>query len=382
MPPTLRDFRDELLRQPEEEAHSLALELEIFTNGSLDTFAKQTNVDTENRLICYDIMELGEQLRPVGMLVILDSIINRITSNRRKGRQTFVFIDESQDPYDDTAIAYALKRTETKSLQSIDLAKKSAAYQAKNAWKKIRERRKKQAHISAVTQKNENLVGSFNMPDIFGKSLYKARRGVKLSVNTKNAVRNVRKVKYAAKFILTSASFMLCLLALIIPLSAAAALFGNDGNDESLSEYDMSIGSFIAATAKAEIGNEGGEKYWTWYGFEEKVDWCACFVSWCLNEAAKAAATGEAPKFAVCDDGIRLFIEQGLWYRKSIEPKIGMIIFFDWDNDGTSEHTGIVIKCENGLVYTVEGNSSDICRKKRYAADDKAIMGYGMLGSR
>lgn len=243
--------------------------------------------------------------------------------------------DESQDPYDDTEIAYALKRTETKSLQSIDLAKKSVAYQAKNAWK-IRERRKKQAHISAVTQKNENLVGSFNMPDIFGKSLYKARRGVKLSVNTKNAVRNVRKVKYAAKFILTSASFMLCLLAFIIPLSAAAALFGNDGSDESLSEYDMSIGSFIAATAKAEIGNEGGEKYWTWYGFEEKVDWCACFVSWCLNEAAKAAATGEAPKFAVCDDGIRLFIEQGLWYRKSIEPKIGMIIFFDWDNDKMS----------------------------------------------
>lgn len=94
VPPTLQDFRDELLKQPEEEAKSLALELELFTKGSLNTFAKQTNVDTENRLICYDILELGEQLRPVGMLVILDSIINRITSNRRKGRQTFIFIDE------------------------------------------------------------------------------------------------------------------------------------------------------------------------------------------------------------------------------------------------------------------------------------------------
>lgn len=93
-PPTLQDFRDELLKQPEPEAHSLALELELFTRGSLNTFAKQTNVNTNNRLICYDILELGEQLRAIGMLVILDNIINRITANRMKGKQTFIFIDE------------------------------------------------------------------------------------------------------------------------------------------------------------------------------------------------------------------------------------------------------------------------------------------------
>lgn len=93
-PPTLQDFRNELLRQPEPEAHSLALELELFTRGSLNTFAKQTNVNTDNRLICYDILELGEQLRAIGMLVILDNILNRITANRKKGKQTFIFIDE------------------------------------------------------------------------------------------------------------------------------------------------------------------------------------------------------------------------------------------------------------------------------------------------
>ena len=93
-PPTLADFRDNLLKQPEPEAKSLALELELFTTGSLNTFSKQTNVNTENRLICYDILDLGEQLRAVGMLVILDSILNRITSNRKKGKQTFIFIDE------------------------------------------------------------------------------------------------------------------------------------------------------------------------------------------------------------------------------------------------------------------------------------------------
>lgn len=85
-PPTLADFRDELLKQKEPEAQSLALELELFTRGSLNTFARQTNVDTSNRLICYDILELGEQLRAIGMLVILDSILNRITENRQKGK--------------------------------------------------------------------------------------------------------------------------------------------------------------------------------------------------------------------------------------------------------------------------------------------------------
>ena len=93
-PPTMVDLRNDLLKQPEKEAHDLALELEIFTRGSLNTFAKQTNVDTTNRLICYDILELGEQLRAIGMLVILDSIMNRITRNRETGKQTFIFIDE------------------------------------------------------------------------------------------------------------------------------------------------------------------------------------------------------------------------------------------------------------------------------------------------
>lgn len=93
-PPTLKDFREELLNQPETEAQELALALELFTDGSLNTFAQSTNVDINNRLICYDILDLGEQLLPVGMLVVLDNILNRITSNRAKGRITYIFIDE------------------------------------------------------------------------------------------------------------------------------------------------------------------------------------------------------------------------------------------------------------------------------------------------
>lgn len=84
--PTLQDFRAELLKQSEPEAQEIALAIELFTNGSLNTFAKHTNVDTDNRLICYDILDLGKQLMPIGMLVVLDSILNRITQNRAKGK--------------------------------------------------------------------------------------------------------------------------------------------------------------------------------------------------------------------------------------------------------------------------------------------------------
>ena len=92
--PTLQDFRAELLKQSEPEAQEIALAIELFTNGSVNTFAKKTNVDTDNRLICYDILDLGKQLMPIGMLVVLDSILNRITQNRAKGKNTFIFIDE------------------------------------------------------------------------------------------------------------------------------------------------------------------------------------------------------------------------------------------------------------------------------------------------
>ena len=94
VPPTLQDFREELLKQPEEEARQIALAIELFTNGSLNTFAKNTNVNTNSRIICYDILDLGKQLLPIGMLVVLDSILNRITANRNKGRSTYIFIDE------------------------------------------------------------------------------------------------------------------------------------------------------------------------------------------------------------------------------------------------------------------------------------------------
>lgn len=93
-PPTLKEFREELLKQNEKEAKDVALAIELFSNGSLNTFAKQTNVNINSRLVCYNILELKKQLQPIAMLVILDSIFNRITANRQKGRNTYIYIDE------------------------------------------------------------------------------------------------------------------------------------------------------------------------------------------------------------------------------------------------------------------------------------------------
>ncbi len=93
-PPPLKPFREELLRQPEPESKEIALAIELFTNGSLNTFAQHTNVDTDNSLICYDILDLGKQLLPIGMLVVLDSILNRVTRNRERGIKTYIIIDE------------------------------------------------------------------------------------------------------------------------------------------------------------------------------------------------------------------------------------------------------------------------------------------------
>ena len=136
-----------------------------------------------------------------------------------------------------------------------------------------------------------------------------------------------------------------------------------------------------------EMGFDGGysivKAYWSWYGFNSRVEWCACFVSWCANECGYLDA-GVIPKTAGCISGSDWFKDRGLWQDNSYEPRPGDIIYFDWDNkgssgpqDGLADHVGIVEKVENGLVYTVEGNSGDSCRENRYAIGHYEIYGCG-----
>ena len=135
----------------------------------------------------------------------------------------------------------------------------------------------------------------------------------------------------------------------------------------------------IVEVALTQLGNEGGQPYWSWYGFDGRVEWCACFVSWCADQCGYLDS-GIVPKFSLCSDGVGWFNGNGQWQGKDYEPKAGDIIFFDWSNDGQdgdADHVGIVEKCENGVVYTVEGNSGDACRQNSYPVGYYEILGYG-----
>lgn len=134
----------------------------------------------------------------------------------------------------------------------------------------------------------------------------------------------------------------------------------------------------IVSVAMGQIGNSGGQKFWSWYGFDSHVEWCACFVSWCADQSG-LIESGKVPKFSLCSSGVTWFQGKNKWQSGGTTPSAGMIIFLDWDHDGNSDHVGIVEKCEGGRVYTVEGNSSDQVRQRNYAVDYASIMGYGVI---
>ena len=147
--------------------------------------------------------------------------------------------------------------------------------------------------------------------------------------------------------------------------------------------YDLDTTPLIVEVAASQIGNVGGEPYWRWYGYTERVEWCACFVSWCANQCGYIDA-GIIPKFSSCEWGVSWFKQHGQWVDRSITPTPGMLIFFDWvdeesgSQDGRADHVGIVAKVENGRVYTIEGNSGDSCRERSYMVSEYRILGYGI----
>ena len=162
-------------------------------------------------------------------------------------------------------------------------------------------------------------------------------------------------------------------------------LFGGDSADTSASE-DLSGVQFVNGTrpgnpqlvelAKGQVGNVGGAPYWSWYGFDSRVAWCACFVSWCYGQAGLSE-----PRFAACQSqGVPWFTSHGQWGARGYENIApGDAIFFDWDLDGSADHVGLVIGTDGNRVYTVEGNSGDACKIKSYPLDYACIKGYGLM---
>ena len=137
-------------------------------------------------------------------------------------------------------------------------------------------------------------------------------------------------------------------------------------------------GQDIVEIALSQLGNIGGEPYWSWFGYDSHVEWCACFVSWCADQTGYIDA-GAIPMFSYCPTGISWFQSKGAWEGRNYTPSPGDIIFFDWQNDGESDHVGIVERVEDGYVWTVEGNSGDMCRQKSYPIGSSVICGYGLL---
>ena len=155
-----------------------------------------------------------------------------------------------------------------------------------------------------------------------------------------------------------------------------------DGNpSEDLSGVQLVNGTrpgntAVVDRAKSQVGNVGGQPYWSWYGFNSRVEWCACFVSWCYNQAGKSE-----PRFAGCQSqGVPWFQSRGQWGARGYENIApGDAIFFDWDGDGSADHVGLVIGTDGERVYTVEGNSGDACKIKSYPVNYSCIKGYGLM---
>ena len=168
-------------------------------------------------------------------------------------------------------------------------------------------------------------------------------------------------------------------------LTQTERLFGGGSPDGSPSE-DLSGVEFVNGTrpgnpefmelAKQQVGNVGGYPYWSWYGFNSRVEWCACFVSWCYNQAGK-----NEPRFAGCEwQGVPWFQSRGQWGARGYENIApGDAIFFDWDLDGVADHVGLVLGRDGSRVYTVEGNSGDACKIKSYDLNYQCIKGYGLM---
>jgi hypothetical protein len=214
-------------------------------------------------------------------------------------------------------------------------------------------------------------------------------------VNTKSSVMAIAAGGMAAVAVV----LVVCMMGLLLA-APFSILFSNSDNgfsdqqnailDELLTAGNQSLwndllyssNGQIVMVAMFQLGNVGGQPYWSWYGFTSRVEWCACFVSWCANQCGYIDG-GIIPKFASCTVGANWFKERGLWENNSYEPRPGDLIFFDWDNKGSSgpqddvpDHVGIVERVEDGVIYTIEGNSGDSCRQRSYPVGYYEIWGF------
>lgn len=176
---------------------------------------------------------------------------------------------------------------------------------------------------------------------------------------------------------------ILCSLVIILAMVLSVNLgiyIGNKAYANDIKTYSIDDDNPLVKTAvpEATTANKSGKKFWSWYGYNSYVPWCATFVSWCADQNG-LIKDGSIIKYADCYSAVQWLKKENKWLKGGETPKGGDIIFFDWDEDDGVDHTGIVTGVVGDKVFTVEGNSSDRCRRKRYRIDSPEIYGYGVI---
>ena len=241
-------------------------------------------------------------------------------------------------------------------------------------------------HIKSGTKPTNEAIKQVENGEKILKKQYQIRRarqnakyrteksGKKILASLKRAIADE---KFMTAVLVIAGSIAIISIVVCTFFGSAFYILG-DENSEYIPEGFEGIGDAgIVEVAASQIGNVGGEPYWSWYGFNGRVEWCACFVSWCAHKCGYIEA-GIIPKFAGVGTGINWFQDRHQWQKRGYQPKPGDIIFFDWDGDGYGNHVGIVESSDETYVYTIEGNTSDSCKRRTYFLHSTVIMGYGI----
>ena len=256
---------------------------------------------------------------------------------------------------------------------------------------------KKAIKTSEKVEKNATILAKENIKTsqkIMQATKEFTRKAVQLTKSivkaTKKSIKAIIESSKVLINLIIAGGWISVIVVLVFVIFGGAIAFIKVGTKSSTGD-NYEITSPILSVAKSQLGQKGGQPYWSWYGFNERVAWCACFVSWCANQCG-LIENGQIPRYSVCDNGIAYFKEKNRWQDRETGylPTQGDVIFFNWlekDENGNlfqdekSDHTGIVEYYDSSTnkVYTIEGNSGDECKERSYNVDDIQIMGYGTM---
>ena len=320
-------------------------------------------------------------------------IKNNITkANEIKGLQNNEILQTNKNQIKNIADIKSKDKVVKVNSKSRTLSKN--ARQASNLSKKAIKTSEKVEKNATILAK-ENIKTSQKIMQATKEFTRKAVQSTKSIVKaTKKSIKAIIESSKVLINLIIAGGWISVIVILVVVIFGGMSAFikvGTKSSGEDDSQINYEITSPILSVAKSQLGQKGGQPYWSWYGFDERVAWCACFVSWCANQCG-LIENGQIPRYSVCDNGIAYFKEKNRWQDRETGylPTQGDVIFFNWlekDENGNlfqdekSDHTGIVEYYDSSTnkVYTIEGNSGDECKERSYNVDDIQIMGYGTM---